>query len=168
MLKAQDVLVALKFAAHGERDWRYEDLSEELGLSYGVVYSAVKRAGVCGLVNPRSRRAIVPALLEFLVHGVRYVFPATRGAPGRGIPTGPSAQPLRDHLATSEVLPFIWRHPSGKVRGESVTPLHKAAPTAASQDPELYALLCVVDGIRIGGARVRAVAADVLEGLLLP
>lgn len=168
MLKSQDVLVALKLAAHRDGQWRYEELSEELGLSYGVTFDAVKRGSACGLIDQRNQRAIVPALLELLVHGLRYVFPPVRGPLRRGIPTGPSASPLLERLATSEPMPIVWPHPKGAVRGESLAPLHEAAPEAARRDPELYALLAVVDGIRLGGARVRAVATEVLEELLSP
>lgn len=168
MLKSQDVLVALMFAVHRERRWQYEELSEQLGLSYGVTFDAVKRAGVCGLVDPRDHRAIVPALFEFLVHGLRYVFPPERGPLRRGIPTGPSASPLLERLAASEAMPIVWPHAKGAVRGESIAPLHEAVPEAARRDADLHALLAVVDGIRLGGARVRSVATDVLEELLSP
>lgn len=160
------MLVALKLAAHGDHDWHYRSLSEELGLPYGATHSAVGRAGVCGLVDMRSRRAIVPALLEFLLHGIRYVFPAERGSQQRGMRTGPSASPLLEHLTASEATPMVWPHRRGDTRGESLTPLHKAAPDAARRDPALYALLVAIDGIRIGGARVRSIAVEVLEGLL--
>jgi hypothetical protein len=49
------------------------------------------------------------------------------------------------------------------MRGESVSPIYKTAPFAAERDPKLYELLVLVDGIRIGRPRVRAVAADLLQ-----
>lgn len=166
MLKPWDILVALKLAAHKERQWTYEALAADLGLSPSGVHAAVRRAGACGLVNLKTRRPIRPALLEFLVHGVRYVFPAVLGRRRRGMPTGPSAEPLSRYLASTKPNQLVWPYAHGEARGESLMPLHESVPAAAAQDPELYALLSVVDGIRVGGARVRGVAADVLEELL--
>lgn len=158
--------MALKLAAHEDRRWTYEALAADLGLSPSGVHAAVDRAGICGLLKPKSRQAIRPALLEFLVHGVRYVFPAVLGRRRRGMPTGPSAEPLVRYLASSETSPLVWPYARGEARGESLMPLYETVPQAAARDPELYALLSVVDGIRVGGARVREVAAGALEELL--
>jgi hypothetical protein len=166
VLRPQDVLVTLTLAAHPERKWTYDMLAQALGMSLSGVHSAVSRASASGLVNPRTRRAVVPALLEFLIHGVRYVFPAERGRRTRGMLTGPSAGPLSERLAASEEAPLVWPHPRGKDRGESLKPLYDTVPEAAAKDPELYTLLTVVDGIRVGGARVREVAALVLKELV--
>lgn len=166
MLRPQDVLVALTLAAHPGQEWTYGTLGQALGMSLSGVHSAVSRAGASGLVNLRTRSVIAPALLEFLIHGVRYVFPAERGRRTRGMVTGPSVGPLSKHLAANEEEPLVWPYARGKDRGESLKPLYDTVPEAAEKDPELYALLTVVDGLRVGGARVREVAAGVLEGLV--
>lgn len=166
MLKPQDVLVALKLAAHEHQRWTYESLAADLGLSPSGIHAAVHRAGACGLLSPKTHEPLRPALLEFLVHGLRYVFPAVVGRRRRGMPTGASAEPLSRYLASTETSPLVWAHARGDARGESLVPLYGTVPAAAARDPELYALLTVVDGIRVGGARVREVAATVLEELL--
>lgn len=163
MLRPQDILVTLKLAAHEERRWTYEALADELGLSPSGVHAAVGRAGTCGLLNPKTRCPIRPAVLEFLVHGVRYVFPAVLGRRQRGMPTGPSAEPLVRQLASTELSPLVWPYSRGEARGESLLPLYETVPEAATRDPALYALLVIVDGIRVGGARVREVASAALE-----
>lgn len=166
MLKSQDILVALKLAAHPDRRWTYELLASEIGMSPSGVLAAVSRADTCGLLQAKSRRVIRSALLEFVVHGVRYVFPAQRGRRSRGMRTGPFAEPLVRSVASSEASPLVWPYARGEDRGESLKPLYVTAPEAAAQDPDLYALLAVVDGIRAGSARVREVAAGVLGDLL--
>jgi len=158
--------VALVLAVHEDQPWTYEALAERLGMSASGVHQAVVRAGTCGLLNRETRSPIRPALLEFLVHGVRYVFPAVLGRRRRGMPTGPSAEPLVRHLASTETSPLVWPHARGDARGESLMPLYRTVPLAAVCDPELYAVLTVIDGIRVGGARVREVAAAVLGELL--
>ncbi|MBX3271675.1 MAG: hypothetical protein KF729_15520 [Sandaracinaceae bacterium] len=166
MLKPQDVLVSLKLAAHEHRTWTYEALATDLGLSPSATHAAVRRAAACGLLSSATHEPIRPALLEFLVHGLRYVFPAVIGRRVRGMPTGASAEPLARYLASTETSPLVWPYARGEARGESLAPLYETVPEAAARDPELYALLTVADGIRAGGARVRQVAAALIEELL--
>jgi len=166
MLRPQDLLVTLMLAAHPEQDWTYATLGPAVGMSPSAVHTALSRASTSGLVNPRTRRVIVPALLELLIHGVRYVFPAERGRRTRGMATGPSVGPLSERLTTNEEAPLVWPYARGKNRGESLVPLYETVPEAAANDPALYALLTVVDSLRVGGARVREVAALVLEELV--
>lgn len=163
MLRPQDILVVLKLAVHEDEVWTYDGLGAELGLSASGVHAAVARARTCGFLDPHPIR---PALLEFLVHGLRYVFPPVIGRRRRGMPTGASAEPLVRYLASTQSSALVWPDPHGQVRGESLVPLYKTVPMAASIDAELYALLGVVDAIRVGGARVREVAEDVLVEML--
>ncbi len=166
MLKAQDLLVTLKLAARRGERWTLEALGTELEMSPSGVHASIGRAATCGLLDARAREPIRPALLELLVHGVRYVFPAERGRRRRGVLTGPSAPPLSAHLASTEVQPLVWPYARGEARGESVSPLSATAPQAALRDPALYELLVLVDGIRLGGARVREVASRELKARL--
>lgn len=160
--------MALKLVALGDQPWTYESLAADLGMSASGVHAAVARASASGLLHPKTHAPIKPALLELLVHGVRYVFPAVMGRRQRGIPTGPSAAPLVRHLASTEQSPLVWPYARGDARGESIEPLYETVPGAASRDAKLYAMLATVDGLRVGGARVREVSARVLEELLRP
>jgi hypothetical protein len=159
--KSQDVLVALKLAAHGRKS--YAEMAEELGMSVGEVFAATKRVADAGLIDPKSKKCRIDALKEFLIHGVKYAFPAHRGAMVRGIPTSWAAAPLREHLHADPKDPVpVWRDPSGTARGYQIEPLFKSAPYAAKRDPELYELLALVDALREGKARERALAAEEL------
>jgi hypothetical protein len=160
--KSQDVLVALKLAAHGRKS--YAEMADELGMSVGEVFAATKRVADAGLIDPKSKKCRIDALKEFLIHGVKYAFPAHRGAMVRGIPTSWAAAPLRDHLRADPNDPVpVWRDPNGTARGYQIEPLFKSAPYAAKRDPELYELLALVDALREGKARERALAAEQLE-----
>lgn len=165
-MRPQDIVVALKLAAHPGQAWTYEELGHALGLSASVVHGAVRRLARAGLVNQKARRVVAPALLEFAVHGVRYVWPAERGRVTRGMPTAASASPLVERLASSGDSIVVWPYALGTARGEALLPLHPCVPAAAAKDAELYALLSLLDGIRAGGARVREVAASVLRDAL--
>jgi hypothetical protein len=48
-------------------------------------------------------------------------------------------------------------------RGLALRPLHEAVPEAARRDPQLGERLTLVDALRIGDARTRGVAAELLS-----
>jgi hypothetical protein len=105
-------------------------------------------------------------LVEFVVHGVRYAFPAERSVETRGIPTAHAHPLLRAQFAETDELPPVWPSAHGKTRGLGFEPLYAGAPAAAAQDDELYAMLAFIDAIRGGRARERAIAAELFESTL--
>lgn len=105
-------------------------------------------------------------LLEFLVYGVRYVFPAKLGAITRGIATGAAAPVFAGKLFTAGETVPVWSYALGNTKGQSVEPLTKSVPQAVQHDVMLYALLALVDSLRIGGARERGVAEKHLARML--
>jgi hypothetical protein len=102
------------------------------------------------------------SLYRFLIHGVRYAFPAERGALTRGMATSYGAPPLNRLLVAKTEPPPVWPLPQGKVRGYEFQPLYRSAPVAASRDQKLYELLTLVDALRDGRARERSLAAQEL------
>ena len=158
-MKPQDLLVAIGLALIGRETWTYEDLAAKLGLSVSEAHAAVKRAQGAGLVL--GREANRRALLEFIEHGARYAFFTKRGPVVRGIPTGVGAPPLRHLFQTSEFP--VWPCASGTARGYALAPLYRTAPEAATADPRLYEVLALVDAVRDGGTRERALAMKELR-----
>lgn len=165
MLKAQDIVVLLKLA-RGRSVWTFEEVAEELGLSPSVVHRSLDRAAQAGLFDARRRRVNRPALLEFLAHGARYVFPASRQGEARGLPTAWAAPPLVDRLTASRHNPPVWPDARGDVRGIALEPLHPVVPEAARRDAQLGEALALFDAIRIGNARERALAIEELSDRL--
>ncbi|CTP87988.1 hypothetical protein A6R71_03735 [Xanthomonas translucens pv. arrhenatheri] len=168
-LKPQELLVLLKVCAHPERKFTFAALAQELSMSAAEVHASVKRATAAGLVNERGRGDWVPirlALQEFLIHGVRYAFPAEIGPVKRGVPTAHGAEPLASLLHVSDDAP-VWAHPKGMAKGPSVSPIYRTAPPAALADPALYRLLAVVDALRIGRVRERELAIQMVSDMLV-
>ncbi len=165
MLKAQDIVVLLKVAVarHG---WTFAKLAGELGMSASAVHRSLDRAEASGLYDSGRRNVRIPALKEFLVHGVRYAFPPVNRGEARGMPTAWGAKPLAKELASSGRNAPVWPDARGKARGIALEPLHPSVPVAARRDESLYRLLAVVDAIRIGGARERSLAVKWLGKLL--
>jgi hypothetical protein len=118
--------------------------------------------GEAGLYAPNRRRVPISAAEEFLLHGVKYVFPAKLGSETRGIPTAWAAMPLAAQLAPVSELPPIWPHPAGETRGIAFEPLHPIVPEAALRDNALRERLALVDALRGGDARARGLAEDLL------
>ncbi len=166
-LKPQDVLVLLKLVAIGDRSWTYSGLAGELGMSASEVHGAITRAQSARLYADVLHTVMHPNLFEFLVHGVRYAFPAEADAPAWGIPTAHAAPPLNGIIIADEPLPPVWPAASGTTHGVSLTPLYRSVPYAAERDPELYELLACVDALRIGRVRERSAATEALRPRIL-
>lgn len=158
--KSLDLVVLLKLLLEkGKRS--YADLSIDLGISASEIHSAVQRSAESGLIDRTSRTPMRKPLLEYLLHGVRYAFPATLGPIVRGMPTAYAAPPLADKISSDDVMP-VWKDPEGTVRGSAIEPLYISVPKAARRDPALYELLALVDALRIGRVRERKLAEEEL------
>jgi len=164
MLQPLDLMVAIKLAVN-DKHFTQAELAHSLDVSASQVNRALKRCQTSGLVDQERRRAVKPALLEFLIHGAKYVFPGEIGAIKRGMPTAHSALPLATKMAPSRA-DYVWPVPWGDVRGESVIPLYRSAPFAANKDVRLYEVLALFDAIRIGRVRERNHAITALKTLI--
>lgn len=162
-LKPQDILVLLKMVATKDRSWRVIDLAQELGLSPSEVSMALERSKRSGLLDLSKKKVVWPALLEFLLHGLRYVYPAAPGPLCRGVPTAHSAPPLAKQIVSDENDQYVWPSGNGTVRGQAIEPIYESVPLAAGKDPELYQLLALVDAMRVGRARERELAGEELS-----
>lgn len=164
MLESADVYVLLKVVAmHGKDSWVQSGLATDIGVSPSVVNRALKKAEELKLYQPSRKRVNVRSLEDALVHGARYFLAPKMGGEVRGTPTAWAAPPLADEIASSEALPPVWPDPMGKVRGLSVEPLHPSAPKIAVRDPDFYELLALVDALRLGGPREKALAEKELH-----
>jgi DNA-binding Lrp family transcriptional regulator len=167
-LRPHDVAVVLKLCEYRSKRPPYSHLALELSMSPSEVHAAVKRARASHLLHGSGldERPNRTALREFLLHGLKYVFPAERGEPTRGIPTSYAAEPLRKKIAPSDELPPVWPYSEGNTRGVAFEPLYKLAPAAALRDPVLYEYLALVDALRDGRARERKLAEEMITARL--
>ena len=130
----------------------------DLVLSASEVHAALKRLAASRLISDlNDGRPLLESVEEFLVHGVKYLFPAKRGEVTRGMLTSYAAPPLNADIVGSD-LPPVWPSPEGEHRGVSLEPLYKTVPIAARRDPGLYEILALLDALRDGRARERRLA----------
>jgi len=157
-LLGQDVIVLAKLVGYGGPRPPIAQMAADLSLSPSQVHSSLKRLERSRLIDSGSGRPVRRAVEEFLIHGLKYVFPARRGEPTRGTPTAYAAAPLNGQIAPGEDLPPVWPDPEGHVRGALFEPLHRSAAQAARNDPALHELLALIDAMRDGRVREREIA----------
>ena len=142
-------------------------LSALTGISKTEVAESLKRNINAGISRndrknnlPRINKSI---MYNFIVHGLKYVFPASISLMTRGIPTSFASPALQEHVETAGNLIFVWSDPEGNKMGQSIEPLFSSVPFAVRQDRKLYEFLALVDAIRLGNARETNLAISQLK-----
>ncbi len=164
-MRPQDIVILLKIAALGQRPWQNKDLAESLGISASEVGESLHRSMQAGLLADK-KQLMTGALLDFLAHGFKYVFPQQPGPIVRGVPTAHSAAPLNRIISGDEAV--VWPDASGSVRGQAIEPLHPGVPHACLADPLLHELLALTDALRVGRAREQQLAIEELRKRIAP
>lgn len=157
-------MVLLKIAAKKDEPWLMKDLAIELGISASEISESLNRSAIAGLISKDKRRLMKLAILDFLEHGLRYVYPQMPGPRLRGVPTAHSAPPLSQEILSEE--PYVWPYGEGTVRGESIEPLHPKVPEACLKDPSFHEYMALCDALRVGRAREKNMAIQELRNRL--
>src|SRR5262245_50242617 len=124
-LRPQDIAVVLNLCRHvSDKAPTFSSMASELSMSASEVHAAVQRARASRLLHGSTLggRPNLGAIEEFLVHGLKYAFPAERGEPTRGVPTSYAAEPLRKVIALGDEPPLVWPYAIGSQRGTSFKP----------------------------------------------
>ena len=161
-MKPQDPVLLLKILALRDKGWRSIDLANQLFLSPSEVSESLQRSVRAGLLDSTKKRPFKESLLEFLIHGLKYVFPQRPGALVRGLPTAHSAPPLSSVINAERDI-YVWPDEEGIVRGQAIVPLYPSVPKAVREDPTLYEFLSLVDAIRVGKPREQQIAGGELK-----
>jgi hypothetical protein len=162
-MRPQDLAVLLKISV-SEKSWLNKDIAKAVNISPAEVSYSLQRSSIAGLVDGSRRKVMKDALLEFISHGLPYVFPAVRGPITAGIATAWSSPFMADKFVSREQL--VWPFAKGKVRGGSINPLYPGAVEAVQTDGQLYQLLALLDVMRIGRVREKEVAVKELERII--
>lgn len=161
VITGNDVVVLVHLAAN-PKPWTYRSLGKALGIDHAMLHRGVARLKAAKLLND-DRQVNRLNLEEFLIHGLRFLLPAELGPLARGVPTAWGAAPLRGELAPSDEPSPVWPDPNGKSRGPAVEPLTDDVPWLSQADPALGEWFGLIDGMRVGRARERKLAADELR-----
>jgi len=185
-MKSQDIVILFKLVSlharqvkdrtslFGDEDealFSVRSLERYTGISKTQVSLSLNRMYDVGLAkigsdmgNPKVNKQ---ALLEFIVYGIRYVFPAKMGELTRGIATSIAAPVLSQHVKSSGELIPVWPVAKGKEKGLAVRPLHANVMQSIKGDDLMYDLLALTDAIRIEQVRTKKIAIDLLSELLM-
>jgi len=164
-MQASDIYLLLGLLRH-PGGWTVRSLAQELRLPPAAVQRSLARLAQTPAYSESRRGVDRTAVEELLRHAIPFVAPAQLGGPARGVPTAWASPVLAEQFAASDEPSPVWPSPTGGTRGLAVEPLHPAAVELARSDPWMYAMLALVDGIRIGDARTRGVARGLLDARL--
>lgn len=161
-MRPQDIAVLLKIVAFQGDNWRNIDIANALHISPSEVSEALNRCKIARLIDNNKRNIFTNALNEFLVYGIKYVFPVEPGAIVRGVPTAHSASPIMDRVWAG-LEGYVWPYAKGNARGQAIEPLYETLPEAVQEDPMFYELMVIVDTLRVGRAREINIAVEELQ-----
>lgn len=161
-MRPQDIVVLLKIVSIHNQQWRNIDIANALQVSPSEVSEALNRCRIAGLIDSKKRSVHINSFKEFLLYGLKYVFPVEPGAVVKGIPTAHSASPINEHIASGGDV-YVWPYAKGNQRGQSIEPLYKTLPAIIQEDKLFYELLAIIDTIRVGRARELKIAIEELE-----
>lgn len=147
-MRPQDIVILLKIIALGEEKWYNKDLAFQLNISNSEVSESLNRSLIGGLIEDDKQTIRREELLEFLVYGLKYVFPAVSGRLLRGMPTAYSAPVLEGEFVVDD--PHVWPAKGHSTKGISIPPLYETVPKACDDDSRLYDLLALADALRVG------------------
>src|SRR5471030_1071946 len=92
-MRPHDIVVLLKIIALKDA-WMNKDLSAGLNISQSEISESLNRSAIAGLISPDKKKVFKNALLNFIEHGLPYVFPVEPGSIEKGIATAHSAPVL--------------------------------------------------------------------------
>lgn len=165
-MRPQDIVILLKILTINNKEWQYRDLSSQLYISVSEVSESLFRSEMAQLVDHTRRKVHRQNLMEFIEHGLPFVFPAKPGTMVTGMYTAHS-HPWFQQYFISE-LNYAWPYDEGSVRGLAITPLYKTVPSACMVDSSLYLLLAAIDVLRVGRVREIKQATDLLKQNIAP
>ena len=164
-MRPQDVVILLKKISPSGWNMSGKQLAESVGISQSEVSDSLARSRVSGLLYA-SGRVNMLALKDFLVYGLKYVFPVVPAGIVRGVPTGVSATPIKEKISQGTES-FVWPYAKGTLRGQAVQPLYPSVPVAVEGDADFYILMVLVDLLRFGRVREREIAIELLDNYFL-
>ena len=141
------------------------DLAKSLFISLSEISESLSRSKEAGLIDYKKKNLNKQSLIEFLEHGIKYVFPQKPGAMVRGMLTAHS-HPFMQKYFSSE-MKYVWPDVQGDEFGSMIEPFYPKQVQAAKIDAEFYKLMALVDVIRVGKTREIKRAVEELNNLIV-
>lgn len=165
-MRPQDVVVLLFLGSQqsGAKQLRQLDIAYQLSMSQSEMSASLQRSSLCGLLSQDLRTVQRTALMGFLEHGLRYVYPVQPGRMAVGVACAHSDPHFSQRIISSEA--YVWPYPDGQTRGVSIQPLILSVPKIALVNKTMYHLLSACDMLRVGRSREVKLAISYLNEFL--
>ena len=164
-MRPHDVSILLKIIALSDKGWLLNDLAASLKISISEISESLSRSRLAKLVDQKKKKINRENLIEFLEHGVKYVFPQEPGTLVKGVPTAHSHAFMKK-VFKSELI-YVWPDYNGKALGLSIEPFYSKQVIAIREDAKFYKLLALTDVIRVGRLREVEVAVKELKKIII-
>ncbi|MBL4651383.1 MAG: hypothetical protein JKY53_00760 [Flavobacteriales bacterium] len=164
-MRPQDVVILLKIIAKGSQSWQLSELSSSLKISISEISESLNRSQFAKLIDYKKKKVNRQNLLEFLEHGVSYVFPQQPGSLVRGALTAHSHPFMKVNFISE--MNYVWPDNEGKEMGLMIEPFYPKQVDAIKDDEMFYKLLALVDVIRVGKVREIKFAIGELKKMIL-
>ena len=164
-MRPHDIVVLLKVICYNGQYWRMADLARDLFISPSEISESLNRSRLAGLIDYNKKNVNRNNLIDFIEHGVRFVFPAQTGTMAKGMPTSHSHKFFAEKFIND--VNYVWPDNRGEAMGLIVEPFYEKQVPAAKEDEKLYLLLALVDVIRVGRMRERDIAVKELKANML-
>jgi len=160
-MKPQDIVVLAKLVAIDEPRFIQMALAQTLYMSQSEISASLARSSYAGLLINKGQEVNRKLFFDFIKFGLGVVFPQHPGPIVRGTLTAHSAPPLDLEILSD--MHYVWPYSKGQSRGQSIAPLYPTVPQAIVLDNELYEMLALLDAVRVGRAREKNLALEILE-----
>ena len=164
VIKPQDIVILGKLIS--EKVWpSQKEIGDSLKLSQAEISHALKTMDQIGLINLTTKKINKLAVMEFITHGLKYLYPIEKKGTGRGILIGPSSSTFKGKVQSDEYN-YIWPDPNGESKGIVVTPLLPELSSIKGNEV-LFTYLNVIEIFRgLGGVRHVQEAQKILKDIL--
>lgn len=149
----------------GNQTWQLSMLSNSLAISISEISESLNRSKLAKFIDYEKKKINRQNLMEFLEHGIKYVFPQQPGAMVRGIPTAHSHPFLKEYFISE--MNYVWPDSKGEIIGLSIEPLYPKQIHAVKDKPDFYILMALIDVIRVGKVREIKFAVEELKKQIL-
>ena len=150
-MRPHDIPILVKVFITQEKPWLIKDLATSLYISQSEVSESLHRSMYAGLIDEHKQRIYTQGFYEFIIYGLRYVFPQKPGHMARGIPTAHSHPALESKFVSK--TKYVWPHPDGEDVGFAIEPFYLKQSKAILEDEQLYFIMSLIEMIRVGKAR---------------
>ena len=164
-MRPQDIAVLMKIVSMGDQPWQLSTLSNELSISISEISESLNRSRIAKLIDYEKKKINRQNLMEFLEHGIKYVFPQQLGSMVRGIPTAHSHPFLKEQIVSE--LNYVWPDSKGETIGIAIEPLYPKQIHAVKDYPVFYKLMSLIYVLLVGKVREIKFAVDELEKQIL-